>query len=258
MFAEERQNQIIEEIKINGRVSVISLAEKFNLSKETIRRDLKELEEQGLVVKTHGGAIIKEKNSPLTETPFVFRSTRNINKKNEICALASKAVNNYDQIFLDNSTTVSCLIKFLPQSFKLTIITNSIQNMLEIMKNDSTNWTVIFIGGIFIEHTLSFSGFPAINTLDSFKPNKAFFSCQGLNTELEVTEGNIYDAEVKSKVLKNSYESYLLIDNTKINFPGVVKLANIENYNYLVTTKDADKKTVEKVRKRGVEVLISQ
>ncbi len=256
MYAEERQKLIIEYLTANGRLDVGTLASNFKISRETIRRDLKELESRGLLLKTHGGAILQENSASWYEVPFTLRESKNIEKKISICSNVAKLIANYDNIFLDNSSTVASLIKFLPLSMNLTIITNSTKVLLEIMKRHSNSWTIITTGGQFITQTLSSSGYLAINILQFFKPNKAFMSCHGIDSELDVTEGTIFDAEIKQVVLNSAREKFLLADSTKLNHNGVVKVASVSSYDHVFTNQDADEKFLEKIRKAGVNVEV--
>ena len=130
MLAAERRNLILQEVHEKKKVVVNELSRQFNVSEETIRRDLERLEDEGHVTKSYGGAVINEKSG--IDLPFNIRWKANPEGKQKIAELVSREVEDGDHIVLDASTTAVFIAKNLKQKRHLTVITNSIENLLEL------------------------------------------------------------------------------------------------------------------------------
>jgi len=257
MYAEERKNKIIRLLEKNGRVDACELSKSLNTSRETIRRDLKDLSERGLLVKTHGGAIAAENSSVWQNIPISHRESKNAQIKYDICAFALQYIHDSDQIFLDNSSTVANLIKCIPKSLHITLITNSIKILLEISKYSSTNWITLHTGGAFVPNTLSTNGYLAMNNLNIFRPTKAFLSSHGIDKDLKVTDSYLDDVELKDFIIKSAKETFLLVDHSKLNRSGVVQIVDVNKLDHVITDSKADPVFLESLRKEGIDVLIA-
>ena len=130
MLAAERRNRILEKVHENKKVIVNELSKEFDVSEETIRRDLDKLEEDGHVIKSYGGAVLNEKSS--IDLPFNIRWKSNPSGKQKIADLISDEITDGDHIILDASTTAVFIAKNIKQKRHLTVITNSIEILLEL------------------------------------------------------------------------------------------------------------------------------
>ena len=151
MYIEERRKKKLDILNNTGRVDVSQLAEEFGISKETIRRDLRALEETRQLLRTHGGALVQPSSSDYSEyseLPANIRSTLNMDSKKVICRLAASKIQDGDTIFVDNSTTCIYLCQYLPRDKQITILTNSIPFLNECAKISNPKLTVICLGGI--------------------------------------------------------------------------------------------------------------
>lgn len=257
MYAEERRNVILSHLERTGSVDVAILAADMKVSRETIRRDLKELDTQGLLVKTHGGAIANRNSVSSTTIPYVNRMSSNPEGKNAVAALVSQHVQPADNLFLDSSTTVASILKYLDREMRLTLLTNSVQVLVEVAKIKPPAWTVLSMGGELNPGTLSTSGYITAKNLAQFKPSKAILSCHGIDEALEVTDGNLYDAETKACVLGLAKEAFLVVDREKLGVSGVVKVADVSDFDHVVTESAANPALLEKIRQTGVQVHLA-
>jgi DeoR/GlpR family transcriptional regulator of sugar metabolism len=255
MYTEERRLQILEIIRKEKRVDVNPLAEQLEISRETIRRDLRNLEMHGFIKRTHGGAIINDEPARDEELPVMFRKAINIEKKCMIDKKASSFVKDDDVIVLDNSTTVTCMIKYLPRHYKLTIITNALQTMFEISGVTDSDWSCFFLGGALRRKSNATTGFIARNAFSFFRPNKLFMSCAGIDNRGIMTEGNINEVEVKQDFIQYSEQKYLLLDDTKFNTTGIVNEGSVSNIDYLITNSSVDRRKLEFLRDKDVKIL---
>ena len=243
MYIEERRKKIIDILQNTGRVDVSSLAESFGTSKETIRRDLRILEETHQLQRTHGGAIVQTSASDYSEyseLPVNLRSTLNVEDKKAICRLAASKIHDGDTIFVDNSTTCIYLCQYLPRDKQMTILTNSIPFINECAKIPNPDLTVICLGGILKGSNLSLYGNLTMKNAMEYIPSKAFVSCTGIISASQITDFGIQEIDVKRAVLKNSKEVFLLADHSKFRSAGQVYLGTFSDIDYLITDKHAD------------------
>ena len=138
MLAIERKNEILDKLRAEQRVLVSDLAEYYNVTEETIRRDLDKLEKEGYATKTYGGAILG--NSTKTDLSYTIRNKTNVDAKNQIAALASRLIEDGDHLMLDDSSTSLYLAKKLKEKKNLTVITNSVELVVEL--NGIDGWTI--------------------------------------------------------------------------------------------------------------------
>lgn len=236
----ERHRTILEYLNQNGQVDTAYLTEILNTSRETVRRDLNALATQGLLLKTYGGAVALTSTEPGLYVPLSSREQFRQGEKQALCALAAEFIQEYDTVFIDNSTTTSHLIKYAPKHCKVTFITNSIQLLAQFAQIHNPRWNVISLGGTLDYETSSTNRFLAMNNLQHFKPNKAFISCHGIDDEFCVTDTDINDVEIKQYIINTCKETYLLVDASKLPRQGVVKIDDSANFHCIITNESID------------------
>ena len=171
MLAIERRNEILEKLQTDRRVVVSELSQLYDVSEETIRRDLEKLVNDGYAIKSYGGAVINENVN--IELPFNIRKNRNILGKQHIAELVAGLVNDGDSIMLDASTTAVYIAKALQEKGKknLTIITNSIEIIIELF--DVQDWTILSTGGASREGSFALVGPQTDRMLSNYHVDKA-------------------------------------------------------------------------------------
>lgn len=259
MYNIERKAAIISLLEQFGEVGVTQLAERFAISKETIRRDLTELEKQGVLIRTHGGALsTHKKNSPLVEYAVSVRGIQRFHEKNGICRRAAQLVSNHDTIFVDNSSTCLYLAQYLPPDISLTVITNSIQFLVEASKAGLPNVRYICLGGMFKSSNMSVYGNIALQNAQEYYPHKAFISCAGIREDGLITDGSSQEADTKKLMLEHAQEVYMLADYTKFHSLGPVFLSRLKEKDTIVTDAAARKSDWETMEKMGVRIIVAQ
>lgn len=203
MLAVERRKQILEQVHKDKKVIVSELSRQFRVSEETIRRDLEKLAEDGHVIKSYGGAVINEIGS--IDLPFNVRWKSNSIGKQKIADLISQEIQDGEHIFLDASTTAVFIAKNIKNKKKLTVITNSIENLLEL--SDISEWDIISTGGMLKGDSMSFLGVKAAESIEQYNADKVFFSCKGLEYPKGITEGNDETGCIKQSMIKSANES---------------------------------------------------
>ena len=258
MFPSERRAKILQAINDKGHLDVNTLADKVGVSRETIRRDLKAMELEGLLKRARGGAIACEDIGSGYEMPVSFRATFHPELKDSLCKKAASFIKEGDLIIIDNSSTALGLIKYLPKEYHLTIITNSIQCLLQYYECGKHNWTCVSLGGILREKTFSTFGYIAEQALAQFRPNKVFISCTGINADYQVTDGTIDEFSLKQNMVRLGQEVFLLIDKTKFNKSGIIALCDVSDVDYIITNASLDAEQAEFIGKCNTKVIYAE
>ena len=154
MLAIERRNEILEKLQTDRRVVVSELSQIYEVSEETIRRDLDKLVNDGYAIKSYGGAVINENMN--IDLPFNIRKNRNVIGKQRIAELVAKIVQDGDSIMLDASSTAVYIAKGLKDKKNLTLITNSMEIVIE--RSDMSDWRVVSTGGVSREGAFALVG----------------------------------------------------------------------------------------------------
>ena len=247
MYSEERKAEILKILEQNGKVSVIEMAEKYQISRETVRRDLKDLEMKGVLTRTHGGAIPRKVfdeigGNVIQEYPQQVRGIRNSQEKQRICRKAVSFIQDNDILFIDNSTTCLYIVPNLPPELHVTILTNSLRLLTEASQYDCRNKTFYCLGGNFNPRNLStYSNTLMLKDQFEFFPDKCILSCAGISESRKITDGSLFEVSTKHMFMETSSEVFLLADHTKLGFNGQFFLDDGSNVDYLIVDRPMDR-----------------
>ena len=237
MFSEERKVEISGLINKKGSIEVNDLAKLFATSRETIRRDLRELEQQGVLIRTHGGAILGPFTAQPPEPPVGERGIQQMEEKRLICQKAARYIKANDTLFVDNSTTMLYLPRYIPPELNITIVTNSIGFLYETSKVSSNHWLLICLQGMVRSRNLSVYGYDTLKSAEPYYPAKTFISCTGISPVNKIADSSPYEVDIKRMMIERSQEVFLLADHTKLGKQGPVFLCNFSSIKHLVTDK---------------------
>lgn len=259
MFSIERQSLILEQLEQEGKVDVRALAARFSTSSETIRRDLREMEATGILTRTHGGAVLSSiKRSDGYEYPWMARGVQKYDEKQRICKEAAGMVEDGDTIFLDNSTTTMHLLHYVPRDIKFSVITNSIQIMLEAGRLNNNNIVVIGLGGVFNVKNYSLTGMFSKTVAQNFFPDKSFMSCRGIDENAGMTDGSILEVEVKQDMLSRSKQFILLADHSKFGLVGSVFIGGLDEIDCIITDSKASPEQLKMFEGGQTKIVIAE
>lgn len=251
MLAVERRNLILEKLQEEKKVIVSELSQEFQVSEETIRRDLDKLDKDGLAVKSYGGAVLNENTS--LDMPFNIRKKNNPTGKQKIAKLVEELIEDGDHIILDPSTTAVFIAKALKSKDRLTVITNSIEVMLEL--SDVSDWNIISSGGTLKEGYLALVGPRAVEGLGAFNVEKVIFSCKGLDLQKGITDGNELFSQAKQTMLKSAKECILAVDHTKFGKVAFSKICDVHDINVIVTDEKPSSDWLTQFERRGIRCI---
>ena len=251
MLALERRKEILEKLMEEKRVVVSELSKKYAVSEETIRRDLEKLEQDGYATKSYGGAILNENVG--FDMPLNVRSKRNVEAKQQIASLAAELIHDGDHIMLDASSTDLFLAKALKQKKNLTVVTNSIEIILEF--SEIPGWTVISSGGNLREGYLALTGAQAETAMQSYYVDKAFISCKGMDRIRGIMDPVQEFATMKQAILRSSAKKYLLVDHTKFGRGAFAKSAEITDVGAVITDRKPERDWLDYFAGYGIECI---
>lgn len=249
MLALERRNLILEKLQEEKRVVVSELSQIYGVSEETIRRDLEKLETEGYAIKSYGGAVINENNS--IDMPFNVRKKRNVARKQKIAEQVAELIRDGDRIMLDASTTAVFIAKAIKDKKRLTVITNSIEIMIEL--SDVSGWTIISTGGIMKEGYLALLGSLAEDSMNLYYADKAFVSCKAFDMEKGIMDSQELFAHAKQVMMNAARESILAVDHSKFDNTAFVRVGNIRNLTTIVTDVKPSGEWLEYFRRHNLK-----
>ncbi len=251
MLAAERRNEILEILKEEGRVIVSELSRKYEVTEETIRRDLEKLEQDGVAERTYGGAVVKANDKE--ELPFLVRKRANVEAKKAIAMKICNLIHDGDRIMLDASTTALFVAKQLRPKKNITIITNSIEILLEL--SDEKEWKILSTGGSLRPGALSLVGYQAERMVDDFHVDKAIVSCKGVDLEHGFSDSNEADAGIKKRMLNSADVKIMAVDNAKFGHRSFTKITGINGIDMIATDCPLNEQWQRKFEEYHVEIL---
>ena len=231
MWAEERQQRILQVLKRSGRIEADSLADQFDVSKETIRRDLLRLEGEGRVRRIHGGAVAL---APVTELPFPARSTARTEEKRRIARTATGLISAGQTCFIDAGTTTFALALELSRVAEILVITNGL-DIAAALRDGATKAEVILLGGKLNSEVPATFGEQTIEQIRRFRVDHAFISPVAIHPEHGTTYFQISEAEVARAMFEQAGTRIVLADHTKLGETSRVVAHACREVDILVT-----------------------
>lgn len=254
MKAFDRREQIIQSLHREKKVLVSQLAIKFNVTEETIRRDLEKLEKEGIVTRNYGGAVLNVKI--YEDLPYKTRNTHNIEEKIKMGKILLPLIQNGDTIMADPSSTVFEALKIIHnERDNLTIITNSSSIFPEF--NDSDH-TIISTGGILSKTAKSLNGNITRQTIQNYNVDVALISCKGISMKNGITDVNEYASEIKSIMKKQATKTILLVDSSKFDKVGFVHMFQFGEIDYLLTDKKPSEDWITFLENKHVNLIYNE
>jgi len=223
----ERRTKLAKFIMIKGNMSVKELSEEFNVSTETIRKDLISLEKDNIINKDHNVAI----SSNYLERHFDEKLLKNIHRKFKIAQKAIEMIPEKGVVILESGTTVLQIAKLLNLKSNLVIVTNS---LIAAQALENSENQLIVTGGEVRKKSMSFVGYLATKAIESIHADIAFMGCDGFHVDGPCSR-SYRELEVKQKILENSKEVVLVADSSKFRADGLYRFATFDQINHLIT-----------------------
>lgn len=238
---ESRHVAILQELDRTGVVSVKELTSLLGVTDMTIRRDLIDLEKQGLLVRVHGGAHRKVRDG-INEASHTEKNMLNVEEKKEIAQKCAQLIENGDTVFIGSGTTTDFIGDYL-DSKEISIVTNSLP-IFEKLK-DNPNCDIILVGGRYRVKTQTFVGQFANKLLQEIKVSKAFIGVNGIDGH-NVTTANEEEGNGNAIILNNAIEKYIVADNSKFDSYSFYTFYKVDDLNAVITDNSISKKVRDK------------
>ncbi|MGM1058735.1 DeoR/GlpR family DNA-binding transcription regulator [Saccharothrix sp. Mg75] len=252
MYAEERQQVILDRARAKGRVDVAALAEEFAVTTETIRRDLTALERHGVLRRVHGGAIPVERLG--FEPAVAAREGVMTAEKERIAKAALALLPEEGTILLDAGTTTAKLADLLPLDRELTVVTHSVN--IALLLAARPNLTVMLVGGRLRSRTLASVDAWALQALKDSFVEVAFIATNGVSSERGLTTPDHAEAMVKRAAIAAARRCVLLADHTKIGNDHFARFADLGDIETLITDSGIDSAVAEELEAAGPRVVV--
>jgi DeoR family fructose operon transcriptional repressor len=245
---QQRREGILVKAYQHGYVEVSTLSTELGVSEATVRRDLRNLAEEGLLELSHGGASVARGS----DHSFLSRAVRNVDAKRVIGQLAADMVTDGDQIFLDSGTTCFEMTRFLRSKRGLSVIVNSVRTAQELF---SPGMNVVILGGQYRPDRMDTIGPMAAASLDRLRGYRAFFGSDGIGKEFGTTAIDIESASLFGQAVQNAREAVLLIDGSKFDAPALYRIVEWPAVSTVVTDRPPDATWLEFFDHNGINVI---
>ncbi|KAA0992900.1 DeoR/GlpR family DNA-binding transcription regulator [Dyadobacter aurulentus] len=252
MTFQERKKIIVSAVYEAGSLSVFELAEVLGTSPATIRRDLHEISEDGLLIRTHGGAMKPESQ---VVTSFAGKKDQFDNRKRMIGEAAASYVQDGDTIFMDCGSTVFQMCAHLKKKVNIRIITNSLPVIAELI--DIPSIRINLVGGELDKSRKAVHGEKAIQHVNSYHAAKAFIGVDGISPENGLTAHSEAESSITTAYIKNADNVFLLCDSSKIGRNSYIKFAALNEVSCLVTDDQLDKHAVRSLKENGIGEIVA-
>lgn len=251
MLSGERQRELLRHMRSRGAGNVNDLAESIGVSPSTIRRDLREMDQLGLLTRVHGGASLPEAD---VENTLTARLGEHDIEKRRIGVAAADLVEDGTTILITGGTSTEAMIPFLSERNGLTVVTNGLNIALQLSRHPAI--TVVVLGGILRHGELSLLGPLGEQMLEEFDVQQAFIGAYGVDSKIGLSGASVHEASTDRRLLQDLDSIAVLVDGSKFLQRGPVRLAKVEQITTLITDPSAPDDEVAAFRESGVDVRL--
>ncbi len=248
----ERHSIILQRLQQQGNVKVLDLCRELDVSSVTIRKDLKLLEEKGLLFRNHGGAM--QHNPYAIDRPVNEKEKINSDEKVRIAQAAAQLILPNDCILIASGTTVQFLAKHIVPPPHLTVLTASL-NVAQIL-NTHPEIEVLQLGGVLRKSSSSVTGFYAEKILEDFSCSKLFLGVDGIDLEFGLSTTNTSEAHLNRKMIAAAQKTVVLADSSKFGKRGYGKICGLEEIDQVITDKAISPHQQQQLNEMGIEVTV--
>ena len=252
MTQAERHRFILEELDKAGFVTVSDLAKAMDVTMVTVRKDLKVLEDKGLLYRSHGSATSV---SPYVSDRSVHvKKLEQVEEKSKIAEKALAYIEDQEAIIIGSGTTVVALAQAIPRNKPLTVLTAAMNVTLALM--DMQDVELVQLGGVVRKSSSSVVGHYAEEMLQSFACSKLFLSVDGISLEHGLTTSNMMEAHLNAQMIRSVQKTIILADSRKFGRKGFGKICELEDIDVIITDSGIPEIYREKLEEKGIELVV--
>lgn len=248
MLTTERKALILDTLGKEGRVIAKEFSQKLNLSEDTIRRDLRELADEGLLQRVHGGALPASR--ALADLPT--RRKVSVGDKSAIAKAAAAMVKKGQIVFLDGGTTTVAVARALPLDLQATVVTHSPDVAVALL--DHPEIEIELIGGRIYKHSNVATGAVAMEGIAHIKADIYFMGVTGIHPDHGLTTGDREEAAIKRTISRQSAETIVLASSEKLGALSAYHVVDLNEVDGLIVEKNCRPDLIEAIKKRGLSV----
>jgi DeoR/GlpR family transcriptional regulator of sugar metabolism len=251
MLTSQRKKLILEKLGAEGQVQSKALSVLFDVSEDTIRRDLRELAAEGRLQRVHGGAL----PSSSAIAPFAERQSVKMDAKKRVARKGAQLISSGQVVIVDGGTTTSELITFFPPDLRITVVTHSPSIALGLVDHPSIE--VILIGGRLYKHSIVAVGAAAIEGIENIHADLFFMGVTGIHPEAGLTTGDFEEACIKRAFSGRAAETVVLASPEKVNTASSFVIGDVSSVNTIVVEDNTDRDWIRAVLEKGVSVVLT-
>lgn len=248
----KRHQTILDKLENEKYVEVLDLCQALDVSAVTIRKDLKLLEDKGLLFRTHGGASLE--NPYINDRHVHEKEKISVEEKSGIAQAAAKSISENDSIIIASGTTVQALARSIRPKGKLMVITSSLNVVLELLKFKEVN--VLQLAGYVRHSSASVVGNYALQILENVSCSKFFLGVDGIDLEYGLTTTNLEEAQLNRKMLASAQKTIVLADSSKFGKKSFAKICGLEEVDEIITDEGIPRSVREKLEDMGIIVNV--
>lgn len=249
MLKGERLYKIVDYINEKRTVTINEICDYMQVSKPTVNRDLKILEEEKLITRTHGGAMSLTKGTRF-EPIYIVKEKERVHEKDTIATFALDFIKHGETIYIDSGTTTLALAKKMVDMSNITVITNDIKIAYTLCSSNDIE--LVVLGGQQRKGVYSLLGPFAENTLKILNIDKAFLGADAIDIAKGITNSNIDESNLKKSIIDMSNEVIVLTDSSKFGNVAFVKVCDINEINTIITDSNITEEKLIKYQKEGI------
>ncbi|QBX87611.1 DeoR/GlpR family DNA-binding transcription regulator [Enterobacter roggenkampii] len=251
MLTRQRKQLILEKLGAEGQVQSKALSILFDVSEDTIRRDLRELAAEGRLQRVHGGAL----PSSSAIAPFAERQSVKMDAKKRVARTGAQLISSGQVVIIDGGTTTSELITFFPPDLRITVVTHSPSIALGLVDHPAIE--VILIGGRLYKHSIVAVGAAAIEGIENIHADLFFMGVTGIHPDAGLTTGDFEEASIKRAFSGRAAETVVLASPEKINTASSFVIGDVSSVNTIIVEDGTDKEWIRAVSEKGVSVVLA-
>jgi len=252
MLTEERRGAIVSLLHQNGKVQVKDLSRRFNISEVTIRTDLKELHQRGLVYKAHGGAVLPDLVAG--EPTLYEKSVEHAREKSKIGAAASELIHDGETIILDSGSTTHEIAKRLKERQDLTVITNGINIATELAGQRGIQ--IILLGGVMRHSSISIVGHFAEEMLSQLTADKLFMAADGCTLEFGISTPKFEESRINQAMVAIAREKYLTADSSKFGRNSLSRIVSLWDMDGVISDTGLTEEYQVEIAAHGLKLVL--
>lgn len=250
----ERHKYILNALQKEGFVKVVDIAKKLDVTTVTVRKDLKVLEEKGLLYRTHGSA--SPVNPHMVDRHVKEKEKIKIKEKQLIGACAARLIDEDDSIVVNSGSTICAFAEQIEPKGRLTVVTSSIKVTSILGENEGVN--VVQLGGALRRSSMSVIGTSAFGFLENITCSKVFLGVDGVDLDFGVTTSNVEEAELNKAMMGVALKTIVLCDSSKFGRKGFGKICGLDRIDVVVTDEGVSAAMVRLLEEQGVEVVVAK